>query len=365
MDDISALREYWSEVEASSQGAQDRARTALLARIAQTGGTAVTAVRARTGTGPRARFLPTWAWRTGIATVAAAALAAGLVVTVGPVGDGRNQASGLSGPPSTSSATSAAAGDAFELAAAFAAAQPFKQPRPDQWAYVELKIVIPDPSHGGAMSETLRRSWYRIDGTKIAIPNSSGRIEITTPQDDGRVGPGPALNPHDYPALARMPSDPQTLLTFLRAGLEPVADPSLDRSGSLFSLIGYILRENVLPPDVTAALLRAAALVPGVTQLPGTVTVDGHPAIAVGLVDRWAREDILLDPDTKEFLGSRSVAVADHLPVAQPNNQPLPAAQPTGAPRQATPGRTAKKGDVQYVITRGNCRIVDAPGQTS
>jgi hypothetical protein len=357
MNDISALRECWSEVETPPQGAQDRARAALLARITQSDGTAATPVRARTSTGARARLLPTWAWRTGIATMAAAALAVGFVVTVGPAGNVGNQASGRSGSSSTSPAASGPAGQTIELAAVYAAAQPFTQPRPDQWAYIELKIATPDPSHPGTMSQTLRKSWYRIDGTQIAIPNSSGRFDITTdPEDNGRVGPKPALNPHDYPTLAAMPTDPRALLTFLRAGLEPVSDPNLDRSGSLFSLIGYILRENVLPPHVTAALLRAAALIPGVTQVPGTVTVNGHQAIAVGRVDGPAREDVLLDSVTKEFLGSRSVAVED---------QPLAASQSAGQPKQMIPDPAAKTGDVQYIITRGNCTIVNAPGLTS
>jgi hypothetical protein len=360
MDDISALRKCWSEVEAPSQAAQDRAHAALLARMAQASDIAVTPISARTRTGARARFLPNWAWRTGIATMAAGALAAGLVVTMGPGDDAGDLASGASGSPSTSSAAFGPAGEAIELAAAYAAARPFTQPRPDQWAYIELKIVTPDPSHGGTTSQTLRKSWYRIDGTQRAIPNSSGQIEITThPEDEGRVGPKPALNPHDYPTLAGMPSDPQALLAFLRAGLEPVADPNLDRSGSLFGLIGYILRENVLPPDVTAALLRAAALIPGVTQLPGTVTVDGHPAIAVGLVVEGLREDILLDPGTKEFLGSQSVGVAE------PSHAVGEPSHAVDEPGQVIPRSAVKKGDVQYVITRGNCGIVDAPGQTS
>jgi hypothetical protein len=353
MDDISAMREYWVEAEPPSHGAQDRALTALQAEIAQSGAAAAP-VRARNGSDARTRFLPTWVWRTGVATVAAAALAAGLVVTVGPNRDPGNEASG----PQSPSPVVGPAGEAIELAAAYAAAQPFTQPRPNQWAYVELKIVIPDPSHNGKTSEALRKSWYRIDGSQIAIPDSNGKIKITThPEDEGRVGPKPALNPHDYPALAAMPTDPQALLTFLRAGLEPAADPNLDRSGSLFGLIGYILRENVLPPQQTAALLRAAAQIPGVSEVPGAVTVDGRQAIAVGRVDGWSREDILLDKDTKEFLGSRSVAVED-----QPASEAL-VRQPTDQPSREIGGAAAKKGDILFIITRGNCTIVDTPGQ--
>jgi hypothetical protein len=353
MDDISAMREYWVEAEPPSRGAQDRALTALLTEIAQSDA-ATAPVPTRGGNGPRSWTLPTWVWRTSVATVAAAALAAGLVVTLGPNRDPGNEASG----PSTPTVVGPA-GEAIELAAAYAAAQPFTQPRPNQWAYVELKIVTPDPSHGGKMSQSLRKSWYRIDGTQIAIPDSFGHIQITThPEDEGRVGPKPALNPHDYPTLAAMPTDPQALLTFLRAGLEPVADPNADRGGALFGLIGYILRENVLPPQLTAALLRAAAQIPGVSQVPGTVTVDGHQAIAVGLVNGWSREDILLDKDTKEFLGSRAVAVEDHAASEGPVRH---LADPQRG--QLSAGPAAKKGDILFVITRGNCTIVDNPGQ--
>lgn len=352
MDDLSMLSDNWSEVEPPSPEARDQARAALLARIAEAGVAAP--VRARTSPRARTRFMPAWVWRSGIATAAAAALAAGFVVTLGPTGAG----SQAGRPSSSSSATTSETSQTLELAAAYAAAQPFTKPRPDQWAYIELKISTPDPSKRGALSvTTLRKSWYRLDGTQIAMLDGSGHIQITThPENEGRVSPQPALNPHDYPTLVGMPSDPQAVLTFLRAGLERVNDPNLDRSGSLFGLIGYILRENVLPPDVTAALLRAAAVIPGVAQLPGTITADGHPAIAVGRVDGWTREEILLDPVSKEFLGSRSVAVA---------SPSMAGARPSPAPGMQAPGPLAKKGDVQYVITRGNCVIVNAPGQTS
>jgi hypothetical protein len=346
MDDISALRECWTEVEPPSAATRDRARTALLDRIAQADRTAVPAIATPAGTGTRTR--PRWVWRAGLATVAAAALVAGLVVTTGPDRPPVGGSTGH-GPVAVDPA------DTIQLAANYAAAQPFTEPRPDQWAYVVLNIDLPDRTHAGALVETVRTSWYRIDGTQVAIPAANGRITVTThPERDGRVAPLPALNPHDYPTLAAMPTEPHALLAFLQTGHEPVAGPGPDSSGDVFGLIGYILRENVLPPAITAALLRAAALIPGVVQVPGTTIVDGRPAIAVGLVGGWTREDILLDQTTKAFLGSRSVAVAD---------QPAPIQTP-GEPRQVILGRPGKKGDLQYLITRGNCAIVDRPGQT-
>jgi hypothetical protein len=361
MDDLSTLRDKWSDAEPPSPAVRDRARAALLTRIGEVGVAAP--VRARTSLRARTRFMPAWVWRSGIATAAAATLAAGLLVALGPMGSGSQAGRPSNSSTATTSATTSEASQTLELAAVYAAAQPFTKPRPDQWAYIELRISTPDPSKSGALSVTLRKSWYRLDGTQIATLDGSGHITITTdPEDVGRVTPKPALNPHDYPTLVGMPSDPQAVLTFLRAGLEQGSDPDPHRSGQLFGLIGYILRENVLPPDITAALLRAAAVIPGVTQLPGTITADGHPAIAVGRVDGWAREEILLDPVSKEFLGSRNVAVADQpMPVA---DQPMPAPQTSGKPGMLAPGPLAKTGDVQYLITRANCVIVNTPGQT-
>lgn len=133
-------------------------------------------------------------------------------------------------------------------------------------------------------------------------------------------------------------------------------------------MIASILRENVLPPAVTAALLRAAALIPGVTQAPNTVSIDGHTATAVGRIqDGWRQEDLLLDPDTHEFIGYRSVAIKDFtLSVDE---------TPTGAvPQKTTPGGTGtsanggpvhvKKCEIQVILTRLAGRVVNGPGQT-
>jgi hypothetical protein len=117
----------------------------------------------------------------------------------------------------------------------------------------------------------------------------------------------------------------------------------------LFLRIAGILEQNLLPPDVTAALWRAAALVPGVTLSPTTIDVDGRPVTAVGRVqDGWRFEQLLLDPDTHEFVGYRSVAVQDYTFTGSPDG-PI----------------TIKQGEVQYTITRVAAKVVDAAGQTS
>lgn len=323
IDDITALRESWSEVEPPSPGAQDRARAALLARITERQATVPTAPERRR------RRLPAWTWRSGLAALGAAALVAGVVAA-----GGLDPAT----PPARPApyVASGPVAQTFELAAVHAETEPFTPPRLDQWTYVELRMVRGKIAQdkGQATRETTR-SWQRADGRQSA-DLVDGRLQVLPESADlPQVMP-----PQDYPTLAGLPTDPRALLDWLRAR------SFSDRDGDAVSyvLIESMLRDNVLPPGVKATLLRALALIPGVTRSDEPVDFDGRPAIAMGMVqDGWRQEDILLDPTTHEFLGSRTVVVKDH----------------------TTPeGVSLKKGDVEVELIRVAGRIVDAPGRT-
>ncbi|MGV9807592.1 CU044_5270 family protein [Micromonospora chersina] len=322
IDDITALREGWSEVEPPSPDAQDRARAALLARITETRATVPQERRS-------VRRVPGWAWRSGVAVLGAAALAAGVVAVggLGPASPPAPQAPFEAGGP---------VAQTFELAAVHAETEPFAPPRPDQWTYVELRIVRGKLAEdkGQATRETTR-SWQRADGRQSAV-QIDGKLEVSTESSDlPQVMP-----PQDYPTLAGLPTDPRALLDWLRAG----SPSGKGDDGAPYLAIESMLRDNVLPPGVKATLLRALALIPGVIRSGEPVDFDGRPAIAVGMVlDGWRREDILLDPTTHEFLGSRTVVVEDH----------------------TTPeGVTLKKGDVEVELVRVAGKVVDAPGRT-
>ncbi|WP_326556398.1 CU044_5270 family protein [Micromonospora sp. NBC_01796] len=339
-DDITTLRERWHGAEPPSPDAQNRARAALMARIARTD---VAEVPVPTHVKARGWRLRGWAWRSGIATVAAAAVAFGLVTIGGPAEE-----------PDEPYRASGSAAVTFELAAAYAEAQPFTPPRPDQWTYVELRIVNSDagvPSKG-LKAEVTTRQWSRADGKQTG-EIVDGALQI--------VDEAPGMTrfpPTDYPTLAALPTDPHALLDWLRARTGPFnVDTEEQRNTGLFSAISTILRSNLLPPAVMAALLRAAALIPGVAQAPDPVSVDGRTATAVGrLQDGWRQEDLLLDPGSHEFIGYRSVAAKDFdlntdevTPEGPIHNEPV----------------QVKKGDLLVMLTRLAGRIVDAPGQIS
>ena len=63
-----------------------------------------------------------------------------------------------------------------------------------------------------------------------------------------------------------------------------------------------------MPPRVSAALFRAAALIPGVTVVPNAVDVAGRPGVAVAMADRTGGEEWVFSKDTFKFLGELDIA---------------------------------------------------------
>lgn len=78
------------------------------------------------------------------------------------------------------------------------------------------------------------------------------------------------LSDPSYRFLQTLPTDPRALLDMIYAGTKG-AGQSPDQEA--FPTIGDLLRESIPPPAVSAALYRAAALIPGVTLVdyPGEV----------------------------------------------------------------------------------------------
>jgi hypothetical protein len=333
------LRDSWSEVAPPSPDAQDRARSALLARITEAGPPAAAGPVAPPGRTGRGRV---WAWRAGIATAAAAAVAASVVVFGGNGPDARGpvaQPDPTSAQPGSTTPAHAqpmtAVAQAFELAATHAAAQPFTPPRPDQWIYIELQQILASNVAGtkGTPAVKTVQTWKRADGQQTAYM-VNGTLQI------GSFQQGSGMPAQDYPTLAGLPTDPDALLAWLRTRLGPSGDDIL------FTVIATIVGQNLLPPDVAAAALRAAALVPGVAETPESTTIDGHPVTALGrALDGWRQFDILVDSDTQTVIGSRNIAIADY---QDPNGY-----------------FAFSKGQVMDMVLLKKAIIVDAAGHTS
>jgi hypothetical protein len=355
-NDISMLRDCWEGAEPPPPGMRDRARTVLLARIARSTGDAETPARTHSRSRSRGRLLPVWAWRTGIAALAAAALAVVGAVTL-PSGGRVTHA--VQGPGATLVVSASGTnGSAIELAASYAAAQPFTAPRPDQWIYIETKHVAKGAMalSKGAVTDSTSREWKRADGTKIAAL-VDGKLHVQQ-----NIAHLVGFSKNDYASMAALPSDPQELLALFRKELQDPNAPTVTEQqidSATFTTIARLLEDNLLPPEVTAALLRAAAAIPGVTQSPEAIAVDGREVIAVGLVTDWMREDILIASDTKEFVGYRGVTVKEH------TEQIRQGAVPPGGQAPVVGTVHYPKDQIQWLSVRTDARIVNAPGQTS
>ncbi|MEO3752082.1 CU044_5270 family protein [Streptomyces sp. B6B3] len=211
------------------------------------------------------------------------------------------------------------------------------EPRPHQWIYQRILTRVGQCAH------------WPDDGSSLSYPSVSGRIDPCEQPDytfeqeewirfDGEKGAGwdqwdddPTFGTYDmdrdsderspqsfYELMSSLPTDDsEDLLRTLREnsvlGL-PEEEPQARRD---FAEIRILLeRAYLFPPEVQAALYRALATIPGVEVTDHLVEdLAGRSAIAVTFPGYHAtgevRQELLLDPGSYDYLGSRTVAARD------------------------------------------------------
>ena len=116
----------------------------------------------------------------------------------------------------------------------------------------------------------------------------------------------PATFFHPTPAyLAALPRDPKQLYEKLRA------DAAGDQGIELFRQIRSGLDTGLIPADLRKAAYQALAYLPNLEVVGQDKDLDGRPGEAFGLVDGKTLSEIIIDPNTGEYLGSRDVLVKD------------------------------------------------------
>lgn len=300
---------------------------------------------------PRRRF--------AIATGALAAVAAAAVVLTVATGGGDTD-------PDAGPSARAEAVHTFEMAASYAAAQPWTEPRPDQWFYIKFR-----DTRSGAMAEwkhndgeQIDETWYRVDGGETMGYDEAGDLQ----------GSITDMNATEYSWLLTLPTEPTALLAALRqqvidhnnginADRPPfysIPETEEGWNGLLFYRISYILGDNLLPPALTATLYRAAAQIPGVTVADEPVLIDGRETTAVGMITEGSQlHQMLLDPETHEYVGFRDVALTDY---TYPTGSPSGSADPGDDDEEPL---TEQAGELLWERVRLAALIVDNPGDTS
>jgi hypothetical protein len=118
--------------------------------------------------------------------------------------------------------------------------------------------------------------------------------------------PGDVDDP-TYRFLQRLPTNPQALLRLIEREMQG----QLPRPEEAFTTIGDLIGQAIAPPAVSAALYRAAALIPGVTVVANATDAIGRHGVAVAFTYQGTRTEWIFSGQTLLYLGSRSVDLAN------------------------------------------------------
>ncbi|MFF0753187.1 CU044_5270 family protein [Streptomyces sp. NPDC004267] len=205
--------------------------------------------------------------------------------------------------------------------ATVAAARPAPAVRDDQYVYVASTVAWSSRGADGSAPRLdtphSRGIWLSVDGSRPGLLREKG-MEIPLAGDVDKSGrpvsdhpagnPAPTLGNPTYRYLESLPTDPGTLLKKIYDETRG-SGPGPDQEA--FVTIGDLLREQMAPPKVGAALYRAAARIPGVTVVDDAVDAAGRHGVAVARVHAGERTEWIFDRNTLEFLGERSVMAED------------------------------------------------------
>jgi hypothetical protein len=232
-----------------------------------------------------------------IAAAGAAALAAAIVLAL---------------LPGNTPGTSAAAVRLLAKIATTAARQPSPQVRDSQFWYIKSWVsnlvcnggsgnncVLEKPQEAQiwqSVSNMCVTGLLREDGQDTPLKFSSNYLHC--PYQGGVHDP-------TYRFLQSLPTDPHALLSLIEREMQG----QLPRPEEAFTTIGDMLGAAIAPPRISAALYRAAALIPGVTVVPDATDAIGRHGVAVAYTYQDIRTEWIFSKRTLRYLGNRDINV--------------------------------------------------------
>lgn len=200
-------------------------------------------------------------------------------------------------------------GPLLERAAAAAGDDPATKVDAEQFVYIKSRVawlVFADDEHTGPKEAGVdRRVLDKVHDREAWLPQSTGDKGLIRERGETFALNGARHN-DDY---ATLPTEPDALL---RKIYDLTRGSGSGAESAAFDYIGEALRESLLPPQVTAALYRAAAKIPGTVVVADSVDAAGRHGIAVARTDELdTRTEWIFDPNTFEFLGERSYLAKD------------------------------------------------------
>jgi hypothetical protein len=114
------------------------------------------------------------------------------------------------------------------------------------------------------------------------------------------------VNDPTYRFLQSLPTEPHALLSLIERQMSGQQPPPQEA----FITIGDLLGGSIAPPWVSAALYRAAALIPGVTVVADAADAIGRHGVAVAMTVEDVRYEWIFSRQTFHYLGERDIYVA-------------------------------------------------------
>lgn len=260
-----------------------------------------------------------------VAVAASGALAVAAAVTVvltgqaGPVHPVSSpRASGHPAAPETAAVLLVRIADA-------AASQPAPTVRDNQFMYIRSEI---SNQEGEKLHE--RQVWLPVANICVTgllkdggssellspfaikvLPNGSEKVEYPSKPSDWKYYafrcPSEGHLGDTYRLLQSLPTDPNSLLNYLKAQKKYTNDDPVTE-------IGDLLRENIIPPAVAAAFYRVAARLPGAILVPDATNAAGRHGIGVAWDSTLKGGDLyraewIFDKTTLQYIGERDYNV--------------------------------------------------------
>jgi hypothetical protein len=207
------------------------------------------------------------------------------------------------------SSTSPAAVKLLDNIATMASRQPVPAVRDDQFWYIKSWVAYESCDNANCVLEKPheRQVWQSVSNQCVTgLLREYGQ---DTPLTFSTNIPGPrcpyrgSVNDPTYRLLQSLPTDPHALLRLIYREMQGQQPPPEEA----FTTIGDLIREAIAPPQVSAALYRAAALIPGVTVVPDATDAIGRHGVAVAMTSQGVRMEWVFSRQTFQYLGEHDI----------------------------------------------------------
>jgi hypothetical protein len=235
-------------------------------------------------------------------------------------------------------------------------AGPGRAPKPDEWVVTKSEQALTSQEEQGTIGTpfgplNLRRvflEWFRADGCYktniLEFPASLAATKtvtgkITVSRADGAPVTGTTncqatltgWKSVSYAYLNSLPTDPAKLEAVILR-YSPPGSMVPTPADAVFNAITVLLEDGesegvVVPPKLEATLYRILQQLPGVHFENDTDLAGRHGLGFWNLVEGYIKYEIVIDPTTYHYMGSKEVAVKDHVDTAAPGPTLIKAGQ--------------------------------------